>query len=74
MKDEYETMHKLLAVYPQFFPDSDTWFTYDMFKWALSFVHQRCFGWGLGTVALVPLADMLNNKQPERTTFWLCQK
>jgi hypothetical protein len=39
MKDEYETMHKLLAVYPQFFPDSDTWFTYDNFKWALSFVH-----------------------------------
>jgi hypothetical protein len=72
LPEEYDTFRKLLAVYPQFFPDSETWFTFDMYKWAVSFVNQRCFGWGLGTVALVPLADMLNNKHPERTTFFFC--
>ena len=37
--EDYESMRRLLAVYPQFFPDSETWFTLNIYKWALSFVH-----------------------------------
>jgi hypothetical protein len=60
-------------VYPQYFPDPAK-FTFEVFKWALSFVNQRCFGRGLGTIALVPLADMLNNNVPEKSTFGMFQK
>jgi hypothetical protein len=71
--EEFETFSKIVEVYPQHFPDPAK-FTFDIFKWALSFLSQRCFGWGIGTTALVPLADMLNNTIPEKSTFGLFQK
>lgn len=68
----YETFDKLFKVYPQFFPADS--FSYELFKWAFSFVCQRCFGFGIGTCALVPMADMLNDNIPEKSTFGLFHK
>ena len=45
-----------------------------VYKWAQSFVNCRCFGWGIGTYALVPVADMFNSTAVSPTTFTLFQK
>ena len=72
LDEDYQTFKKLIDVYPQYFPVDQ--FTYEVYKWALSFVSQRCFGFGLGTTALIPLADMINYSLPEKTTFSFFQK
>ena len=33
----------------------------ELYKKCASFICTRCFGWGLPTTMLVPIADMLNH-------------
>lgn len=54
---DYENVQKLKDLYPQHFG----LVTRDMFEWAIVFVTTRCFGWGLPSTMLVPLADALNH-------------
>ena len=48
-----------MRVYPDYFNLEDC--NYDLFKKAACFIATRCFGWGLPTTILVPIADSFNH-------------
>ena len=62
-KDKYESdwekINNFFAIYPDIFDPERA--TKDLFLWALSILHSRCFGWGLPALMLVPLADCVNH-------------
>ena len=58
-ESDWEMTMNFFSIYPDFFDPART--NKDLFLWALSLLHSRCFGWGLPTTMLVPLADCLNH-------------
>lgn len=60
MDEMWEQISKVLKVYtPDYFnPD---FCNEDMFKKVSCFIASRCFGWGLPTTIMAPIADSFNH-------------
>lgn len=59
MDDDWEKMQKLVKIYPNYFEESKC--TFEVFKRYSSLITTRCFGWGLPTSVLIPIADSFNH-------------
>ena len=56
---DWESVMKLVKLYEDdYFPVEPT---YEQYKWVTNCMSSRCFGHGLPTTMLVPLADMINH-------------
>ena len=60
MEEDWALIHKLLKIYsPQHFDLEKC--TYEVYKHCSAFITSRCFGWGLPSTILVPIADSFNH-------------
>ena len=58
-EEDWEKTMNFFSIYPDFFDPART--NKDLYLWAMSTLASRCFGWGLPTTMMVPLADCLNH-------------
>jgi len=74
MEDEWENeILKVLKVYsPEQFNLEVC--TYEMYRRVSCFLSTRCFGWGLPTTLVVPIADSLNHSANSLTQVDLVNK
>lgn len=59
MEDDWDLIQKLFKVYPELFDLSIC--NYDLYLRCSSFIATRCFGWGLPTTIVAPIADSFNH-------------
>lgn len=78
MKETFEAdwlmLSKLLKIYsPQHFDLSRC--TYDLYKHCSAFISTRCFGWGLPSTVLAPIADSFNHHAKASTQVdFVCKR
>ena len=71
-EEDWEKTNNFFSIYPDFFnPESCN---KELFLWAMSLLHSRCFGWGLPSSMLVPLADCLNHANRAPLSINLLEK
>lgn len=59
LEQEWKEVQRILRSYPQHFDPSRI--NKETFFWLFSCVCSRCFGWGMPTTAMIPMADNLNH-------------
>ena len=59
MDEDWDMIVKIFKIYDDLFNISKC--TYDVYRRYAAFISTRCFGWGLPTTILVPIADSLNH-------------
>ena len=63
MDSDWDDLLKFMKVYPDIFDPSKC--TFEEYKRFSSFISTRCFGWGLPTTFLAPIADSFNHNCSE---------
>lgn len=60
MEDDWQMISKLMRIYsPQHFNLEVC--TYQLYQRCAAFISTRCFGWGLPTTIVAPIADSFNH-------------
>ena len=59
LREEWTSLEKVLAKYPHVFPEGAI--TDKLFYKFYAQVCTRCFGWGLPSTSMIPMADNLNH-------------
>lgn len=60
MEEEWEQLEKIIKLYSPDYFNSELC-TFNLYKKVATFISTRCFGWGLPTTFLVPIADSFNH-------------
>ena len=71
-EETWEKLQNFFSIYPDYFDPERT--DKGMYLWACSFLYTRCFGWGLPSTMVVPLADCLNHSNKSMVSFNLLEK